>query len=152
MYLSWLLFNLQKFTSFDSLTGGPRMHPDMLFSLLSDSLVLCRGESSRKVGLWYWSPQILSRLKKLACRKSYCLVSHLTQCLSFQSETKWSLLFHELGVQERKSIHIKNRAWSPSPSLTDFPLSHFLHQLSLLNGLNGQKQPVKCNQFPKQSI
>ena len=117
--LSPLLFILQKLTCFESLTGRARLHPDMLLSLLCrsrDSLVFfesrlhaessshgCTTQKNEKTADEYRNSGILD-------------TGHWTWTTALCCNTGQN-------SDEKKSIHIKNRAWSPSlllPSVTFF--------------------------------
>ena len=97
-----LLFILQKLTCFESLTGRARLHPDTLLSLLRrsrDSLVFliesrlhARLEKTKKRPIL--DPGHLDTIETDHCTALCCNTGQ--------------------NNDEKKSIHIKNRAWSPS--------------------------------------
>ena len=122
----------KKFTCLDSLTGGPRMHPDMLFSLLSRLLSLIHGESSRKVVFDIESTDPVSL--RLACGNPILVIDPRKVSISFN---------HELGVHT--SVHICPYI-NPhkKPSLVPFPfppssLCHIFYISKIQDGCKKKK-------------
>ena len=117
-----LLFILQKLTCFESLTGRARLHPDTLLSLLRrsrDSLVFFESRlhaESSSHGCMTRKNEKTADESRNSGDPGHLDTGHWTRTTALCCNTGQN-------NDEKKSIHIKNRVWSPSlllPSVTFF--------------------------------